>query len=59
MSIAREFLSSSVLPAQSQYLHAIVEVLNNAFDEIFPASELAEVVESGEKLELLQEPDDL
>lgn len=36
--------------------HCVVEILNNILDEIFSELKVTEVVERGEKLEMLHEP---
>ena len=36
-------------------IHAVVQILNHSFDEVFSATQFTEVVEHGEQLELLQQ----
>lgn len=42
---------------RGQYLHIVIQVLDDALNEVFSTSELGQMVESGEDLELLHQPE--
>ena len=51
--------SSSTEKPSSSYLHAIVQVLNDALDQVFALPELGEMVERREQLKFLEQPEDV
>jgi hypothetical protein len=41
---------------RQKHTHAVVQILDDAFDQIFPTSQLIQVIESRKNFKLLQQP---